>query len=131
MIRLLAIALTAGACSGGPDTPVDCNGPIYGARVQSDGCLPPVQIWIREHALFDGPNPGCSYAAWFPSPADECTPLDELIASCPLSDGYSAAEYHVVVDYDAGAYLWDGAVRAPGGGLVCAQSGGGVLTVVR
>ncbi len=131
MIRLLSIALAAGACGGGPTPSPDCTGTIYGARLQADGCLPPVQVWIREHALFDGPNPTCSYAAWYPSPASDCTPLEELIASCPLSDGYSAAQYHVVVDYDAGAYLWEGGVRLPSGGMTCVQSGGGVLVVVR
>lgn len=125
-----ALLLAAAACSGGPDPEPGCDGPIYGARVQSEGCLPPVQVWIREHALFDGPVSGCSYVAWFPD-GGQCTPMGELVASCPLSDGWAAAQYHVTIDYAAGAYLWEGGVREPNGGLYCVQSGGGELVVVK
>src|SRR5262245_2049759 len=125
MIRLAAAFLVA--CSSAPIPPV-CSGTIYGAAIApSDPCLPPLQVWVRQHALFDGQS--CAYMMW-PLDTPECPMVGELLAYCPLPDGYSAAMYDVAIDYAAGGYLWKGAVRVPSGAVICEQDGGGMLTVV-
>ncbi len=112
MIRLAALLLASSACSSVPILP-ECSETIYGAQIQPvEPCLPPLQVWVRE-------------AVWLTF--ERCPIVEEVLLACPAADGYSVNAYDVVFDYDAGIFIWKGAVRTPAGGLVCEQDGGGFI----
>ena len=116
------------ACSSAPIPPI-CSDAIYGAAIApAEPCLPPLQVWVRENALFDGQI--CGYAAWYYPYGLECPLIQEVLATCPLPDGYSSAVYNIMFDFSAGGYLWRGAVRVPSGQFICDQTGGGMYEVV-
>ncbi len=127
MIKLAALLLLA-AC--GTEEAIPCPETIWGAAIEpAAACLPAIQVWTRENAIFDSAYP-CSYAVLGTAGAEPCAVVQELLVACSLPDGYSTAAYHVSIDYEAGGYVWDGAIRAPSGTMWCLQDGGGQLTAV-